>query len=82
MKENQFVAEVNIPFPCGDTGRELEQWINIQHAGKNQIPLDEEVSEEHTNAHHCLHSTRKISVLVEVKKDGNWKFLKILSDDK
>ena len=78
MKENQFVAQVNIPFPCGETGRSLEQWINTQHAGKARIPLDEEVDEEHTNAHHALHVARAISVLVEVENDGHWKFLKIL----
>ena len=51
MKENQFIARVVVPFPYDLVGRKLEQWVNLQHAGKPQIPLDEEVSKEHADAH-------------------------------
>ena len=81
MKDNQFVTQINVPFPHGERGRRLEQWINQQHAGKPRIPLDEEVSEEHTKAHNAVHTPHRICLLVEVNKDGTWRFLEILEPD-
>lgn len=78
MKENQFIAQVNVPFPYGDVGGRLERWVNKEHAGKPLIPLEEEVSEEHTDAHHRLHASHTVSVLVEVDKDGSWEFIEVL----
>jgi len=77
MKDNRFLVEVSIPFPSGTEGQRVEQWLNMQHAGKPQIPLDEEVSEAHRQSHHNLHMSRRAEVLVEVDEGGNWKLLEI-----
>jgi hypothetical protein len=77
MKDNQFIVEVRVPFPSGPDGQRVEQWLNTQHAGKPQIPLDEEVSDDHSYAHSVLHMNHIMSVMVEVDKNGHWKFLEI-----
>lgn len=52
------------------------RWINLQHAGKELIPLTESVSNAHRDAAYALVRGRVVDLTFETDKDGNWKLLK------
>jgi hypothetical protein len=58
--------EIDISLNAG-TDPTVFEWLNIAHAGKPLIPLDEPVSAEHKEAAHHLGMCHRITVLLELE---------------
>jgi len=75
--KNTFVAEVSVSLPP-DQELSLNRWLNLQHAGKELIPLNEKCSQEHKDAAWHLHKCRRYRMKFEINKKGEWKFIRAL----
>ena len=71
--KNIFIAEVSISLPHNC---EAERWLNLQHYGKESIPLHIKCSKEHVDAAYNLHRVRKINLKFKINKNGDWKLVK------
>jgi len=59
--------------------RQAFRWINVQHTGKETVPLDTKIklAPEHVGAGYTLCRGRRIEVEVEVSKNGDLKIITI-----
>ena len=73
---NRFVAEVSVSLPHNIS--RVHRWLNVQHTGKETLPLDKRASKKHQDAAWRLHMCRRYKMEFEVDKKGNWTFVKIL----
>jgi hypothetical protein len=75
-RSRQFTTQISVGFPNDlPECRKIQEWLNVQYAGKPRMDLDEECTQEHKDAFWKLHASRNLTVTFEVDKDGNW-FLK------
>jgi hypothetical protein len=58
--------EIDISLNAGTDPAAFE-WLNIAHAGKPLIPLDEPVSAEHKESAHNLGMRQRITVVLELE---------------
>lgn len=73
---NTFTIRQGVHLNDGPERTAAFRWINLQHAGKELIPLDEKVSTPHKDAAYAVCRGRIVDLTFEVTKDGDWKLLK------
>jgi len=75
---NTFVIEIDAHLPDNEELSAVSRWLNLQHAGKELIPLDEKCSQEHKDAAWHLHACHRFRAKFSINKQGHWKFIKML----
>jgi hypothetical protein len=78
IARNTFVVEIDAHLPDNEELRAVQRWLNLQHAGKELIPLSEKCSEAHKEAAWHLHACHRMRLKFRINKQGHWKFIKML----
>lgn len=76
--DNRFEIHISLTAPRGLDMQPLQHWLNIQHEGRPQIPLDEEASRACVEAHHAMHCHYRAIIGAELNRDGTFTPLTLL----
>ncbi len=82
LASNRFSVIVGVSLPrYGQATNAVNRWLNVQHDGRELIPLNEKCSQKHKDAAWQLHMGRMIKLTFEVNKDGLWKLIPTKYDE-
>lgn len=69
---NRFSVAAEVCFPKTAQGTDVLRWLNVQYTGKSTVPLTESVSKGHRDATHTLFACRRVHLVFQINKQGEW----------
>jgi hypothetical protein len=53
------------------------RWLNVQHTGKESMPVEVKCSAKHQDAGYALCRVNRVEIELELKKNGTYKVVKV-----